>query len=128
MKIKTTELSGVALDWAVATCEFDAGNICIKDIPPGHPYVLVFHEGGNPRAGGTEFAPSTNWAQGGPIVAREWINTLNFGGKWDAFTSSGPIAARRVNGPTLLVAAMRCFVTGKLGDHVEVPEELFHLT
>ena len=28
------------------------------------------------------------------------------------------------DGPTALIAAMRCFVASRLGDEVEVPEEL----
>ena len=27
-------------------------------------------------------------------------------------------------GPTPLIAAMRCYVSGKLGDEVDIPEEL----
>jgi hypothetical protein len=27
-------------------------------------------------------------------------------------------------GPTLLIAAMRCFVASKLGDTIDIPEEL----
>lgn len=30
----------------------------------------------------------------------------------------------RSYGPTLLIAAMRCYVASKLGDEVEVPDEL----
>ena len=29
-----------------------------------------------------------------------------------------------IHGPTPLIAAMRCYVASKLGDEVEVPEEL----
>lgn len=71
------------------------------------------------------FEPSTNWAQGGPIIERErisirqWVNVPiahaympvdNAGWSSDA---SSP-----------LIAAMRCYVASKLGDIVEVPEEL----
>jgi hypothetical protein len=62
---------------------------------------------------------STDWSDGGPIIERECIeltlNTDTTGGKWKAGDCTGP---------TPLVAAMRCYVASKLGDEVEVPEEL----
>lgn len=44
---------------------------------------------------------TTDWAQGGPIIDADCMS-----------------------GPTPLIAAMRCFVSSKLGDEVEIPEEL----
>lgn len=104
MKIKTSELQGAALDWAVAKCLYG------DDIPAGFA------------------AYSTDWAQGGPIIEREkigfWSYTLDEDGNenpgWYAETFEGAVA----DGPTPLIAAMRCYVASKLGDEVEIPEEL----
>ncbi len=110
MKIKTNELTGGALDWAVALIEFPA---------PGYEdddrlvYVLGDDE--------FHFTPSTNWAQGGPIIEREGINLTRISGAlWDA-TIRG---AWTEDGHTPLVAAMRCYVGSVIGNEVEVPDEL----
>ena len=109
MKIKTADLTGPALNWVVAKVE-------------GENYRPVTTYNGI----GHEFPPidySTDWAQGGPIIEREEISI----GKaddpnWWAF--KGWKAEDGTPGPTPLIAAMRCFVTSRLGDEVEVPAEL----
>jgi hypothetical protein len=73
------------------------------------------------------FNPSTDWSQGGPIIEREWIcpdRLLN--GQWVACkrTDTGDSMLFARTGPTPLIAAMRCYVASKLGDEVEIPEEL----
>jgi hypothetical protein len=102
--MKTSELTGAALDWAVAMAENWAGaDFEIK------PY-------------------STNWMYGGPIIEREGINLDNYAKNpnWSAWTpaperDSGEAQAY---GPTPLIAAMRCYVASELGDKVEIPGEL----
>jgi hypothetical protein len=95
--MKTSELTGAALDWAVAMAENWAGaDFEVK------PY-------------------STNWAQGGPIIEREMIAIDFDGATWCASDNLKPLANY---GPTPLIAAMRCYVASKLGDTVDVPDEL----
>ena len=109
--MKTSELTGAALDWAVAKCE---GIDYMKDD--------VRFRGAYARK------YSTDWAQGGPIIEREkigfWAYTLDEEGNenpgWYAETFAGSVAT----GPTPLIAAMRCYVASKLGDEIELPEEL----
>jgi hypothetical protein len=100
MKLKTSELTGAALDWAVAKCE-GIENSCgmwALDKWVGIPF-------------------GSNWAHGGPIVERKRID-LSFGGRlW--WSLSGKTLC---TGETPLIAAMRCHVTSELGDEVEVPE------
>ena len=68
-----------------------------------------------------DYHPSTNWSQGGPIIEREGI-TLRCGlHGWDAELEEFDAIS---HGPTPLIAAMRCLVASKLGDEVEIPEEL----
>ena len=95
--MKTSELTDAALDWAVAKCE---GR---KDNDFGWWW--------------DNYKPSTDWAQGGPIIEREKI-TL------DVFEDGVWVASEYQEGPTPLIAAMRCYVASKLGDEIEIPEEL----
>ncbi len=118
MKIKTSELTGTALDWAVAKSQGYAG-IALQE-----------------RTNTEWYSPSTDWAQAGPIIDREGIKTAPTVTRsaWMAqirHTKSHPLVAHPVlagwtnaNGLTLLIAAMRCYVVSKLGDEVDVPEEL----
>lgn len=112
MKIKTSELTGDALDWAVALIEYpewkEQGYLEV------FPYDLHFDDG-------EVYSPSTDWAQGGPIIEREEINLWTEGyAAWEA-TKPG---FWQEWGPTPLIAAMRCYVGTKLGNEVEVPDEL----
>ena len=107
--MKTSELQGATLDWAVAKCEgfIDDCNTwlheaTVQDVADGH------------------FKPSTNWEQSGPIIEREGIALyLNGDDGW-----TGEDGWKRATGPTPLVAAMRAFVASKLGEDVEIPAVL----
>jgi hypothetical protein len=77
-----------------------------------------------------DFEPSTDWSQGGPIIEREGISPHG-NPAWSAQYSvtvrahhGGFRGYFRHIGPTPLISAMRCFVASKLGDEVDVPEEL----
>ena len=108
MKIKTSELIGAQLDWAVAKCEHSTIHVAhFNDLRSLH----VLHR---------EFYYSTNWSQGGPIIERERFVVEPWGLGWVASVSRGILH----HGPTPLIAAMRCYVASKMGDEVEAPEEL----
>jgi hypothetical protein len=122
-RMKTNELTGTTLDWAVAKIE---GHHVRVDHPvmPTQPFrIWMASAGDNPLKQGF-FAPSTNWSQGGPIIERERLvmGACHVEGPmW--FAEYGDEHAKQVGwGP--LEAAMRCFVASKLGDEVDVPEEL----
>jgi len=104
MKIKTSELRGAALNWAVAKCE--KVEFTYEDHP--HHEMVGMHY-------------STDWAQGGPIIQREKIQIWCAGSLWGAGHGKWK---RFESGDTPLIAAMRCYVASKLGDEVEIPEEL----
>ena len=95
--MKTNELTGAALDWAVNHAEGLTGvlapvNYCGK------------------------------WEHGGPIIEREGIE-LTCTDEWKAFMPFQSIPCDE-DGPTPLIAAMRCYVASKLGEDVSIPEEL----
>ena len=128
--MKTSELTGAALDWAVAKCEGHAP--LYKDSPSGmlrNTTGFLVHT--------SELTYSTDWAQGGPIIERELLEVTprfhsagyvhpNGQWYWMAFVL-GPNNMDEnfeQSGPTPLVAAMRCFVASELGDNVDIPKEL----
>jgi hypothetical protein len=130
MKIKTSELQGSALDWAVAKCEGRKPS-CYTGIvrATAHP---DFPD--SPPIFGPELNYSTDWALAGPIIERENINVFMDDEKWAAYashslpqnfygTSKDPDWDDGDEGSPL-VAAMRCYVASVLGDEVEVPDEL----
>ena len=190
MKVKTSELTGKALDWAAAKCEgrqltepkratneeaegkvvpftmygtrctYKNGEVTAVDaeeirvtrygvnIAAGATAPSISFVSGDRRPalgsidlffwtreeaekecnlyrnGGLEgFEPSTDWAQGGPIIERE-IDMLvkQDSGLWLASVPDPKMPF--VLGPTPLIAAMRCFCASKLGDEVEIPDEL----
>lgn len=101
--MKVSELTGAALDWAVALAN------------------------GQEEFWSTDNY-STNWAQGGPIIEREEIALEpmthdEHGDGWLATRVEGPAVCMEF-GQTMLIAAMRCFVASHLGDEVNIPEEL----
>lgn len=111
MNIETYLLTGPALDWAVAKCEGG----WISDVASFTPH----HSLGR-------MCFSTDWSQGGPIIAREKIDTEHWKGVWAANMYSEVTSQHTAQstGTTPLIAAMRCYVASKLGDSVEVPAEL----
>jgi hypothetical protein len=92
----------------------------------------------SPNSGGFfRFSPSDDWAQGGPLIEQEGIELLcnlsaheasRFSGgvkaDWQAFHRSNRRTSARQFAATPLIAAMRYYVASKLGDEVEVPDEL----
>ena len=112
--MKTNELTGAALDWAVAKCEQ-------PEWWDNFPDEMA--KGNLDMDGEGTYSPSTDWSQGGPIIERE---NIALRGTWDGETAGWITMKGRVEqtGPTPLTAAMRCYVASKLGDEVEIPEEL----
>ena len=117
MKIKTSELNDQALNWAVSTCE-GGGAAYVNTRSRGK--VLILADDIHPWGQGNTWMPTTDWAQGGPIIERECIELEWSGSEWWARIK----ADEDFSAPTPLIAAMRCFVASRLGDEVEVPDEL----
>ncbi len=119
IKTKTADLTGAALDWAVAECEGWQPER-LSDERGEYWWLFKDGEGKNPK----HYHPSTNWAQGGPIIEREGVSVCpDEIAPWCAFFDKGEAACVLYTGSTPLIAAMRCYVASKLGDEVNVPEE-----
>ena len=131
MKIKTSHLSGIKLDYAVILASGNAREIVdpIDSRSLVDEFKLRWEEG--------EFRFSSEWGQGGQIIDREGISTTPCytGGRrntgadaWradiafkDGIFTLGENTQYAVSA---LIAAMRCYVQSRLGDEVEIPEEL----
>jgi len=120
--MKTSELTGVALDAAVAKCE---GIETYEQIGYGDDggllYFVDLHTDQE-----MSFRPSTDWAQGGSIIEREGITTAPHSTtngvirEWKAGRDWPMSHSPYYFGTTPLIAAMRCYVASKLGDEVEI--------
>lgn len=122
MKIKTQDLTDAALDWAVDEIEYkrmQAEGEYVKG------WVLASH-----RKGESVNPWSSDWLWGGPIIEREEIAVQCC--YCDGELVGWMADSKKLNedddmeqyGSTPLIAAMRCYVATKLGDGVDVPEEL----
>lgn len=121
MKVEVSTASLRVLDWAVAKLE----GLISGNEPMGLP---------NQDYG---FKPTTNPVQGHPIIERKRINleASNDGETWAAamtctpefylsWDQDYPPGAGYGEGPTALIAAMRCYVMSELGDEIEVPDHI----
>lgn len=120
MQVKVSAATNQQLNFMVAKCEYlDADSLGMVWVPD--PEQMHFNK---------QFKPSTEWAQAGPIIERERI-TVNIGWTteqplasiWTVRNGEG-FAAFKQRGNTPLIAAMRSYVTSKIGDVVEIPDEL----
>ena len=120
MKYKTIELDGYRLDGAVAKA-LRKKFAFTRKLPdnPG-PYSCTIFETCE------MFSPSSNWQHGGPIIDREGIELWKWTGADGTYWCSH-VGGRRIDtadkesiGDTPLVAAMRAFVTAKLGAEVDL--------
>jgi hypothetical protein len=121
--MKTSELTGAALDWAVAKCE----EYEIETLADGTVWYWQQHWLTGELEVIENFEPSTDWAQGGPIIECEgiFVRPKTTGG-WRCWIYDGKGEGIKFDqhGTTPLIAAMRCYVASKMGDEVEVPDEL----
>lgn len=117
--IKVSEAEGAVLDWLVAKCEGYYATIKPGDIVYVHPSGEWHHNG--------NWSPSTKWVQGGPIIEREQIGLDQFKGQpCRAYMGTPVTYEHAMFAPERqpLIAAMRSYIASKLGETVEVPEEL----
>lgn len=146
VEVKTAELIGPALDWAVAKAEgLPVFVMSVADqmaqFQPGDftdyererlwqikkPKVRIAEEVSHHSKPCPSY--STDWSQGGPLIDKIGGFELKV---WLESTPETKCEAHIhsyegnwiVFGPTPLIAAMRCLVAAKLGDTVQVPKEL----
>lgn len=119
MKIKTSELIGAQLDWAVAKAAEIPVNVLAADNPEEKWQVQM---ASYPHKA---FWPHRDWGQGGPLIEKYAVTVAPYSPEpklWVAEPSPDVLGSE--SGPTPLIAAMRAIVAAKLGEEIEVPEEL----
>ena len=117
--MKTSELTGSALNWAVAIC-VGMRYVQIRD-------GICYANKTNNKYKASPFAASTNWAQGGPLLNKYKISrTIDHSGLWVAYAGYNlNDEQRHMQCDALeLVAGLRCFVASKLGYEIDIPVEL----
>lgn len=131
VNIKTSELQGPALDWAVAVAlerEYGEGRVVkVCRLEATFPAWIERENSPGSAPYYHRFSPSTDWSQGGPLIERERIcvgDSIHPDDNWTATIYVPDEEPWQLDGPTPLIAAMRCLVAAKLGDTVEVPEGL----
>ena len=122
MAVKTSELTGAALDWAVGNCAGVLFNLNLATKPP------VMHLRHQKTSHGSRWIPTQKWSQGGVIIERECISIQHC---WNEDEESPAVWQASIDdtlveeqGETPLIAAMRCYVACRLGNEIEIPKEL----
>lgn len=120
--MKVSELIGDDLDYWVAVAErYVMERPQDMQMMKGKYRILVGRQGFNQKQ--YEYSPSSNWAQGGPIIHREmielshdreWTESGEFGRVWQGNHAGYGYC----DGDTLLIAAMRAYVASKFGETV----------
>lgn len=129
--VRTADLTGAALDWAVAAaCDLrpQITHVCCGSgvqsgygSPPeccGQPDSAVLLGEHSP------WRPSQDWAQCGPLVDAHDVSLVGGERKHPGRKRLAVSAIASAYGPDNLIAACRCIVWGLLGKTVDVPEEL----
>ena len=136
--MKTSELIGPALDWAVAKVlghQLARDALLDETIMHGSTmrsftvrgwWISGLAADPNKWMHLSNFSPSTNWSQGGPIIEQEKIDVISDPNGTACWLGRNYIKKKIVAlyGPTPLIAAMRCYIASKLGDEVDIPAEL----
>lgn len=119
-KVKISELQGAALDWAVAKA---TGKFVTLSYAITPPHVMTSRDD-------ERYQPSTDWAQGGPLIERYGISVrCHSDGNWvgsvgeSLFLTAGETAL--IAAVRTIVAAMNNTVAARTeGNTVDIPDEL----
>lgn len=124
IEVKTADLIGLALDWAVAIA--DGMRI---HTPTGMKFEY-WYVGNKCVCSRDGWSPSTSWSQGGPLIEKHTLNVrphVSSNGvitSWAASMTWPCATMPGRTGPTMLVAACRAIVMKQLGASIMVPKEL----
>lgn len=115
--VKIEDLSGPALDWAIAQVEK------VKVTVNGSfPYkVFIGCKKGLIKA---LYNPSTDWATGGPLIEKYRVGMYCDYTEQETITANVTGSGAAVTGSTFLIAACRAIVTAHFGESMSVPTEI----
>lgn len=118
VEVKTSELKGKALDWAVAVA---ARHVVLLDSGDLLDMLGGWDENGERHC----FSPKDNWGQLGALVERIGKKIgleLRFAENSASFQQSGVRIGYTAS--DVMIAACRAIVAAELGEAVQVPDEL----
>ena len=135
--VRTSDLIGVALDYAVAEAigwiEPVFGVGAVRYVPedkylmmcqpdPNEPdYTSEPHHFNHYK----QWSPSRLWSQGGPLIESVQVEMARCSlSEWRAMAAGSTNVSSVFFGPTPLIAACRAIVASELGDTVDIPDEL----
>jgi len=133
IEVKTADLAGEALGWAVGKAE----GLNLELVPPqyGNPWRVFARYQGQAIEHTKRYNPWEDWALGGPLIDKHHVQT-SFNGSgfsrsptgeyWCAYVCkpTGQQELPSGGGPNALTATCRAIAQAKLGDTVQVPKEL----
>ena len=126
IEVKTADLTGHALDWAVAQAE----GLEVFLVGPQYnvPWRVFWKKRGQALQWDVLYNPHEDWALGGPLIEKYAAMVRGFPNQMYETLAiarvriDGALAWR--SGQTPLIALCRAIVSAKLGDTVQVPKEL----
>ncbi|MCE1033154.1 DUF2591 domain-containing protein [Pseudomonas asiatica] len=125
IEVKTADLTGEALGWAVGKAE----GLDLQLAPPsynGVPWRVFARYQGQAIEHTKRYNPWEDWALGGPLIEKHMVSlhcpqsTDDVWAGW-VITDKGEFCQAGDSAP---IAACRAIVAAKLGDTVQVPKEL----
>lgn len=121
IEVKTTDLAGEALGWAVGKAE----GLDVFLAPPeyGNPWRVFVRYRAKVTERTERYNPWEDWALGGLLIQKYRVGFGLYSDSFFAVTGLDDTPGD-ADGLTHLVAACRAIVAAKLGDTVQVPKEL----
>jgi len=123
-RLRVWEFQGAELDLLVAQAVGMQGARIVEGV------CMVTASPQDPEKGPSiHYRPTTSWSDAGPILEQHQISIWRYpdldswhaGTQFDFVRDEGLKVKNYCQGPTPLLAAMRCFVASKLWNDVQVP-------
>jgi len=121
VEVKTSDLTGAALDWAVAKAE--GWNPLLMPMARTEFSVGVTAVDADGNVTGFACRYSTDWGQGGLLIDKYRLGFAIYPEHYFAATGLND-SSGACDGSTHLIAACRAIVVSVLGETVSVPKEL----
>lgn len=121
IEVKTADLVGHALDWAVAQAE----GLEVFLVGPQYnvPWRVFWKKRGQALEWDVLYNPHEDWVLGGKLIEKYRVGFGLYSDYFFAVTGLDDLPGD-AGGSTHLVAACRAIVAAKSGDAVQVPKEL----
>jgi len=121
IEVKTADLAGEALGWAVGKAE----DLDVFLAPPeyGNPWRVFARYRATVTERTERYNPWEDWASGGDLIEKYRVGFGLYSDSFFAVTGLNDLSGD-ADGSTHLIAACRAIVAARLGDTAQVPKEL----